>query len=90
MSRHLMPLVLLVLSVFSLSVHAGELLPGTAIRGVEANPRVTFIVPWQRSGMREFPLMPSHSALDDFYNPLSSVQLELDLKIDNLPVAITK
>lgn len=57
-----------------------ETLPDTAIRGIEANPRVTFIVPWQRSRMQEFPLLPTHSALDDFYLPLSSQQLELDIK----------
>jgi len=58
----------------------GELvLPGAAIKGVEANPRVTFIIPWQRSRMKAFPLLPAHSALDELYTPLSSRQLELDV-----------
>ena len=57
------------------------MLPGASIKGIEANPRVTFIVPWQRSRMKNFPLLPAHSALDELYTPLSSRQLELDIEL---------
>ena len=72
-------------SLFSLSATAAELereiLPGAAIKGIEATPRVTFIVPWQRSRMKEFALLPTHSALDALYLPLGSQQLELDIEL---------
>jgi hypothetical protein len=58
------------------------ILPGAEIKGIEATPRVTFIVPWQRSRMKDFPLLPAHSALDELYTPLSSRQLELDIEQD--------
>ena len=57
------------------------ILPGAAIKGIEATPRVTFIVPWQRSHMKEFALLPTHSALDALYLPLGSQQLELDIEL---------
>ena len=57
-------------------------LPSAAIKGIEATPRVTFIVPWQRSQMKAFPLLPAHSALDEYYRPISSGQLELDIGQD--------
>ncbi len=60
---------------------AQAVLPGAAIKGIEATPRVTFIVPWQRSHMKEFALLPTHSALDALYLPLSSQQLELDIQL---------
>jgi hypothetical protein len=62
------------------------ILPGTAIKGIEAMPRVTFIVPWQRSRMKNFPQLPAHSALDELYTPLSSRQLELDVEQDGRAV----
>lgn len=77
--------LLVVLLCFGVTVGATEpareSLPSAAIKGIEANPRVTFIVPWQRSRMRDFPLLPAHSALDEFFTPLSSRQLELDLEL---------
>ncbi len=84
--RSLIGLFLLVLLAAPLlSQAAGEksqvMLPGASIKGIEANPRVTFIVPWQRSRMKDFPLLPAHSALDELYTPLSSRQLELDLEL---------
>lgn len=60
---------------------AQVILPGAAIKGIEATPRVTFIVPWQRSHMKEFALLPTNSALDALYLPLSSQQLELDIEL---------
>lgn len=76
--RRLFVLWLLVLPCGPL--HAEQvMLPGAAIKGVEANPRVTFIIPWQRSRMKAFPLLPAHSALDELYTPLSSRKLELDV-----------
>jgi hypothetical protein len=63
------------------------ILPGAAIKGIEASPRVTFIVPWQRSRMKAFALLPTHSALDELYTPLSSQQLELDVEQDGRVVA---
>ena len=72
-------------SLFSLTAMAAEpervILPGAAIKGIEATPRVTFIVPWQRSKMKEFALLPTHSALDALYLPLGSRQLELDIEL---------
>ncbi len=88
--QHL-PLIL-ILSILAASLHAEEtsrlILPGAAIKGIEANPRVTFIVPWQRSRMKEFPLLPSRSTLDDLYAPLSSRQLELDIRLYGRDTAI--
>jgi hypothetical protein len=76
-------LLLLLLSCCALPLAASQhelvLLPGAAIKGIEATPRMTFIVPWQRSRMGDFPLLPAHSALDELYVPLSSRQLELDI-----------
>ena len=75
---------LLLLSILAAPLAAEEakvILPGAVIKGIEANPRVTFIVPWQRSRMKDFPLLPAHSVLDDLYVPLSSRQLEQDLEV---------
>ncbi len=78
--------LVLLLSLISSSLWSAEksrvMLPGTAIKGVEATPRLTFIVPWQRSRMKDFPLLPGHSALDELYMPLSSRQLELDIELN--------
>lgn len=77
--------LLCVLSLCSLAAMAAGpeqgFLPGAAIKGIEATPRVTFIVPWQRSKMKEFALLPTHSALDALYLPLGSRQLELDIEL---------
>jgi hypothetical protein len=79
-------LLLLLALCFVLPLDAAQqervILPGAAIKGIEATPRVTFIVPWQRSRMKDFPLLPVHSALDELYTPLSSRQLELDVEQD--------
>lgn len=84
-------LLLMLLSCFALPLAAAQqervILPGAAIKGIEATPRVTFIVPWQRSRMKDFPLLPAHSALDELYTPLSSRQLELDVEQDGRAVA---
>ena len=78
--------LLILLSLFVVPLAAIEknrvILPGAAIKGIEATPRVTFIVPWQRSRMKDFPLLPAHSALDELYIPLSSQQLELDVELN--------
>ena len=78
---------------FALPLSAVEskrvILPGASIKGVEATPRMTFIVPWQRSQMKDFPLLPTHSVLDQFTLPLSSRQLEMDLELDR-PATATK
>ncbi len=69
---------LILLLLFAPPLLAAEwerLVPRTSIKGVQATPRVSFIIPWQRSRMREFPLTPSHSVLDELYEPLSSQQL---------------
>jgi hypothetical protein len=77
-------LLLFVWPLFASPVAAQQgqrvILPGAAIKGIEASPRVTFIVPWQRSRMKEFALLPTHSVLDELYTPLSSQQLELDVE----------
>jgi len=78
-------LSLLLMLLFVLPVVAAPkeriILPGAAIKGIEATPRVTFIVPWQRSSMKDFPLLPSYSALEEIYKPMSSQQLELEIQI---------
>ena len=77
--------ILFILSLLAPVAMAAEseraILPGAAIKGIEATPRVTFIVPWQRSKMKEFALLPTHSALDALYLPLGSRQLELDIEL---------
>lgn len=83
--------ILLVLMVCASPLMAEKqkqiVLPGTSIKGVEATPRVTFIVPWQRSRMKDFPQLPAHSVLDELYTPLSSRQLELDIEQDEHLIA---
>lgn len=58
-------------------------MPHASIKGVEVTPKVAFIIPWQRSKMREFPLTPSHSVLDELYEPLSAQQLLRDIEKDD-------
>ncbi|MEN8169001.1 MAG: hypothetical protein ABFS08_02090 [Pseudomonadota bacterium] len=78
--------IICLLSLWALPLIAAEqsrvVLPSAAIKGIEVTPRVTFIIPWQRSRMKDFPLLPAHSVLDELYTPLSSQQLELDIELD--------
>lgn len=87
MSRGLLTMLLLFAWPLAAEPERRVILPGAAIKGIEASPRVTFIVPWQRSRMKEFPLLPAHSVLDELYIPLSSQQLELDVEQDGRVVA---
>ncbi len=77
----ILPILMLLAPPAMAAEKAQLMLPGAAIKGIEATPRVTFIVPWQRSHMKEFALLPTHSALDALYLPLSSQQLELDVEL---------
>ncbi|MCW8919111.1 MAG: hypothetical protein OQL08_09900 [Gammaproteobacteria bacterium] len=79
MSRGVLAALLLFAWPLAAEPERRVILPGATIKGIEASPRVTFIVPWQRSRMKAFSLLPAHSMLDELYTPLSSQQLELDV-----------